>query len=122
MLDVIRSIILYRWKRADFIVFVRYLIGTAYLPAPFHKMAYLFFYRLVPKSDYMIFIEINPEEALRRIENRSEESKEVFESLDKLYEVRDRAKELTSMGGWKIMNGNQPRRPLHGKIIAFLAP
>lgn len=37
MFDVVRSILLYSWRRFDYVVFVRYLMGTAYLPSPLHK-------------------------------------------------------------------------------------
>ena len=121
MLDVIRSIILYRWEAADHIVFVRYLMGTAYLPRPLHKLGYLFFFRLVPTSGYMMFVDVPPEEALRRIESRSEGRKEVFESLEKLHEVRENALELVSIGGWKVINGDQSRIITHCEIIDFLA-
>jgi len=64
MLDVIRSIMLYSWRGYDYVIFVRYLMGTAYLPSPFHKIAYHFFASLVPTSDLMFFLDVNPEEAL----------------------------------------------------------
>src|SRR4030067_2019114 len=48
LIDVIRSVLLYDWRRIDCIIFVRYLMGTAYLPSPLHKLAYLFFSKIVP--------------------------------------------------------------------------
>jgi len=43
MLDVIRSVLYYRWSKVDFVVFVRYLMGTGYLPSPLHRIAYMVF-------------------------------------------------------------------------------
>ena len=40
MLDVMRSVFKYRWSGKDYVVFVRYLMGTAYLPSPLHRVAY----------------------------------------------------------------------------------
>jgi dTMP kinase len=120
MIDVIRSIVLYRWRKLDFILFVRYLMGTAYLPAPLHKLAYLFFYVVVPIGDCMIFLDVTPEEALRRIESRSEGKSEVFESMEKLFEVRKKARDLVSFGGWRSLNGDHPPSLLHHEILDFL--
>jgi dTMP kinase len=120
MLDVLRSIILYRWVSSDYVIFVRYLMGTAYLPSPIHKFAYLFFYFLVPTSDYMFFIDVRPEEAFKRIEKRSKNQREVFESLDKLSSVREKALELTSRGGWRILDGGASRQILNNMIIGVL--
>ncbi|MDI6905400.1 MAG: thymidylate kinase [Candidatus Bathyarchaeia archaeon] len=50
MLDVIRSILLYSWRKYDYVVFIRYLMGTAYLPSPLHRIAYHFFASVVPAS------------------------------------------------------------------------
>ena len=41
MLDVIRSVLYHRWSKVDYVVFVRYLMGTAYLPSPLHRLAYM---------------------------------------------------------------------------------
>jgi len=43
VLDVIYSILLHSWRRYDYTIFVRYLMGTAYVPSPLHKIAYYFF-------------------------------------------------------------------------------
>jgi len=106
MMDVIRSILLYSWRRVDFLIFVRYLMGTAYLPAPFHVVAYNFFALLVPKSKYMFFLDVNPEVATSRIvKNRS--SIEMFENLNALKKVRSKALELTRFDEWIIIDSNR---------------
>ena len=38
LLDVLRSVVLYWWRPVDYVVFVRYLMGTAYLPEPLYKL------------------------------------------------------------------------------------
>jgi dTMP kinase len=106
MIDVIRSILLYSWRRFDFLIFVRYLMGTAYLPAPFHVVAYNFFALLVPKSKNMFFLDVNPEVATTRIiKNRS--SIEMFENLNALKKVRAKALELTRFDEWTIIDSNK---------------
>jgi dTMP kinase len=106
MMDVIRSILLYSWRRVDFLIFVRYLMGTAYLPKPFHVVAYNFFALLVPKSKHMFFLDVNPEVATSRIaKNRS--SIEMFENLNALKRVRSKALELTRFDEWIIIDSNR---------------
>jgi dTMP kinase len=112
--DVVRSILLYMWRRVDYVVFVRYLMGTAYLPAPLHRIAYLFFLRVAPTSRYMYFIDVSPGEAYRRLESRAE--REMFESLERLVEVREKALDLVLTGGWKVIDGDKPPRVIHEQL------
>ena len=116
--DVVRSILLYAWRRVDYVVFVRYLMGTAYLPAPLHKIAYLFFLRVVPTSSHMYFLDVSPEEAYRRLEGRAD--REMFESLERLEEVRGKALGLALTGGWTIIDGNKSTRVIHEQVSLLL--
>lgn len=106
MLDVVRSILLYSWRKTDFVVFVRYLMGTAYLPSPLHAVAYNFFSKLVPKSNAMFFLDVTPSEAAARMKNRGET--EMFESLAALKKVRGKALALTRFDEWEILDSNKP--------------
>jgi dTMP kinase len=117
LLDVVRSVILYRWRNADVVIFVRYLMGTAYLPTPLHKLIYLFFLRTMPLSSHMYFIDTSPEESHRRIEeNRTR--KEMFESLEKLRTVCEKVLELAQRGEWTIIDGNKSAKKIHEEIKA----
>jgi dTMP kinase len=104
MIDVVRSILLYSWRSVDYVIFVRYLMGTAYLPTPLHTVAYNFFSTVVPKSNCMFFLDVNPEVALSRMHSRVEV--EMFEELGALRKVRAKALALTRFGGWSIVNSN----------------
>jgi dTMP kinase len=106
MLDVIRSILLYSRRRYNYIIFVRYLMGTAYLPAPLHRLAYHFFALAVPKSELMFFLDVKPEEAYRRI-MQTRRRLEMFESLEELEEVRLKALSLALMDKWTIIDANR---------------
>jgi len=106
MLDVIRSILFYSWQRYDYVIFTRYLIGTAYLPPPLHKIAYHFFASIVPTSDHMYFLDVNPEEAHKRME-QNRKTRETFESLEELKRTRLKAISLVSTGRWKIIDANR---------------
>jgi len=107
MLDVIRSILLYSWRRYDYVIFVRYLMGTAYLPSPLHRLAYHLFASVVPTSDLMFFLNVSPEEAHRRL-SRGRDDREMFESMEELKRVGGKALSLASMGNWKIIDADRP--------------
>jgi dTMP kinase len=101
MLDVLRSIRkYYKKKDVDTLIIVRYLMGTAYLPTRFAKIAYSFFEKFVPTSNYMFFLDTDPNMLLSRVEARKE--KEIFESLDELMKVRKKALMLARR--WNIIN------------------
>jgi len=118
MADVVRSVLLYVWMRVDCVVFVRYLMGTAYLPPPLHRMAYLFFLRTMPTSRHMYFIDVSPAEAYRRLRGRAD--REMFETLERLVEVRGRALGLARGGGWTIIDGDRPWRVIHEELCLRL--
>jgi dTMP kinase len=107
MVDVIRSVLLYSWRRVDYVIFVRYLMGTAYLPKPLHVVGYNFFSIIVPTSKNMYFLDVEPEESAKRIsENRTEI--EMFESYDALRKVRGKALALTRFNSWTVVDGGKP--------------
>lgn len=119
MLDVIRSVVYHRWSKVDYVVFVRYLMGTAYLPSPLYKLAYMVFKVTMPNGDRMFFIDVTPEEAHRRIEENRDE-KEMFESLERLTKVRGRVLELAQRKEWTMIDGNQSLEAIQLEIRGFL--
>jgi dTMP kinase len=104
--DVIRSITLYAWRSVDYVIFVRYLIGTAYLPAPAHKLAYNFFAKIVPTRGSLIYLKVSPDEAFRRVVNNRVKT-ERFETIEELSKTSDKALDLVADGKWVIVDGNR---------------
>ena len=103
MMDVLRSIRnYYRKKDIDTLIIVRYLVGTAYLPFRLAKIAYRFFENFVPISKYMFFLDASPEVMSKRIEERKE--REMFETLDELEKVRNKA--LYLVKNWNIIDAS----------------
>jgi len=103
MLDVLRSIKkYYRKKEIDTLIMVRYLVGTAYLSFGLAKIAYRFFENFVPVSKYMFFLDASPEVMSKRIAERKE--KEMFETLDELEKVRNKA--LYLVKNWNIIDAS----------------
>jgi dTMP kinase len=121
MLDVIRSILLYSWQKYDCIIFVRYLMGTAYLPSPVHTIAYHFFASTVPTSDFMFFLDVRPEEAERRI-RQTRDRFEMFENLEDLEKTRRKALSLAQIGKWRIINASKSTRDVENEITSALEP
>jgi dTMP kinase len=114
--DVIRSITLYSWRRVDYVIFVRYLMGTAYLPSPLHKFAYNFFSKVVPTKGSLIYLNVSPVEAFRRVVNNRVKT-ERFETIDELRKTSDKALELVKDGKWIIVDGDRSIPEVHGDIL-----
>lgn len=114
-LDVIRSVRKY-YGRADTVIFARYLMGVAYLPFPLAKFFYKLFEITLPTSKYMFFLDLEPQEALRRLQTRNEE--EMFENLDDLIKVRKKALKLAAH--WHIINTEGPIENVQREIDSIL--
>ena len=120
MLDVLRSILLYSWRKYDYLIFVRYLMGTAYLPYPLFIIAYDFFSTIVPRPDFMFFLDVTPEEAHRRI-RQTRKRREMFENPEKLKLTRQKALFLTSKGKWTIINADKSIEEIENEVLKSLS-
>ena len=100
----------YRKQRSGTVVFVRYLLGTAYLPAKLAGAGYKFFGKLLPRPDLAFFIDIDPDVARTRILARGGQL-EMFESLDKLSQTREVVRRLTAKDWITIDNNEDGERP-----------
>lgn len=105
ILDVLRSVLLTPWRAYDYVVYVRYLMGTAYLPPPLDAIAYGFFAILLPRPRITFFLEVDPAEAHRRIDE-GRDVREMFESIDQLEKIRKRALSLARAKDWAIVDAN----------------
>jgi dTMP kinase len=108
--DVLMSVRWYKKQRSGTVIFVRYLLGAAYLPESFAYVGYTFFRRLLPFTELAFFIDIDPEVARRRILARGHRP-EMFETPQKLAQVRAVAKELTAKEWIVIDNNEDGQRP-----------
>jgi dTMP kinase len=91
-------------KRYDNIVFVRYLMATAYLPERFVDSGYNFFRKLLPIPERLLLIDIDPVIAYTRITARQEEM-EMFEALDQLEKIRKRMLALAK-NNWCVIDNS----------------
>lgn len=100
--DVLSSVRrFYYHGKADVIIMVRYLMGTAYLPGFLVKMGYTFFANFVPTSEYMFFLDADPKVLLERVQTR--QNLEMFETLDAFNRVRKKALPLVT-SGWHVVD------------------
>lgn len=113
--DIIRSVKLY-YNQADSVIFVRYLMGVAYLPFPLAKIFYKFFESFLPKTKYMFFLDISPKEAISRLQSR--EDIEMFENFQDLVKVRKKALKLASK--WYIIDADGDVEQIQKQIIQIL--
>jgi dTMP kinase len=95
ILDVLQSVRELKSRGAGTTIFVRYLLGTAYLPARLAPYGYVAFKNLLPRPDLALFIDIDPDVAIRRIRARGHVP-EMFETPERLAAVRKVAKRLVA--------------------------
>jgi len=94
-------------------------MGTAYLPSPVHRIAYHFFASIVPTSDLMFFLDVEPKEAFRRIQ-LTREKLEMFESHEELEQIREKALSLALIDNWTVLDANQSITEVQAQIRRFM--
>ena len=103
--DVLMSARWLKKQRSGTVIFVRYLLGAAYLPESLADTGYLVFRKLLQFPDIAFFIDIEPKVALRRIVARGHRP-EMFETEEKLAKVRRVAKRLTAKE-WTVIDNSE---------------
>lgn len=87
-LDVFRTLNrYYKEDDIDVLIVVRYLIGTAYLPKPLSELSYKVFKNILPTSEYMFYLDVDPEDAMERLKKRKD--LEMFENIKDICKVRE---------------------------------
>ncbi|HQM67564.1 MAG TPA: thymidylate kinase [Methanomassiliicoccales archaeon] len=118
--DVLHSLRRLRsWKGYDKVIFVRYIMATAYLPGPLYKQGYELFRKVLPVPPRLLLVDVPPECALRRIEGR-EHAREMFENLEALHKVRGKVLALSSQG-WKVLDNRGPIDEARSQLERVLA-
>ena len=94
-------------------------MGAAYLPKPLHRFAFHFFSKIVPKPTQVYYIDVTPEIAYSRIrKNRTQF--EMFEALDRLRKIYEKASELRIIGDWISIAGNMSIEETHSNILSHM--
>ena len=115
-LDAVRSVHMFYYnKDTDVLIFSRYTMAVAYLPNVINVIVYKIVSIILPKSDCMFFLDVTPEESLRRIKSRNEEE-EMFENIDALREARSKTGKVTYE--WNVIPADDPAEIVSSKIVA----
>ena len=114
-LDAIRSVHMYYYNNdTDVLIFSRYTMAVAYLPNAINLLVYKIVSFILPKSDCMFFLDVSPEESLKRIKARNEEE-EMFENIDALREARSKTTKVTYE--WNVIPADDSPEIISKKII-----
>ena len=90
----------------DRVIFVRYLMGAAYLPEGLMGTGYELFKRIIDIPPARMLVDVLPEVALTRIEQRDHE-REMFENIEGLTESR-RKTLILAKDGWLVLDNSGP--------------
>lgn len=113
-LDALRSVHMYYYnKDTDVLIFSRYTMAVAYLPDVVNVIVYKIVSHVLPKSDCMFFLDVSPEESLRRIQSRNEDE-EMFENIEDLRKVRSKTKIATYE--WNIIPADDAPEVISQKV------
>lgn len=85
-----------------------------YLPGVVNTITYKIVSAVLPTSDTMFFLDVTPEESLKRIGSRDEEI-EMFENMESLTKNRENSKKFTY--NWNVIDGNQSIEEINRQII-----
>lgn len=113
-LDAIRSVRKYSHDDIDVLIFSRYILAVMYLPSIVNTITYKIVCTVLPTSDTMFFLDVTPEESLKRIDSRDEET-EMFENIESLTKNRENSKKFTY--NWIVIDGNQSIEEISREII-----
>jgi dTMP kinase len=102
------------------VIFVRYLMATAYLPERLAPKGYDFFCKILPVPRRLLLVDTRPEVALGRIESRNE-TKEMFEDLGSLERIRRKVLMLAERKGWKVLDNSGPEKESKPALERILA-
>lgn len=115
-LDAIRSVVKYTHDdNVDVLIFSRYILAVMYLPDVINTIVYKIVVFVLPTSDCMFFLDVSPEESLRRMDSRGDET-EMFENIDSLRENRLRSQKFTY--NWNVISGDDSAEVISEKIIS----
>ena len=113
-LDAIRSVRKYSHDdNIDVLIFSRYILAVMYLPDGINTIVYKIVAFVLPTSDCMFFLDVSPEESLRRIGSRNED-KEMFENIESLRENRLKSQKFTY--NWNVIPGDDSPEVIFEKI------
>jgi dTMP kinase len=121
ILDVLGSLGRLRRDRREYdtVVFVRYLMATAYLPERLAPWGYDFFAKLLPVPGRLLLVDVDAETANRRIHER-QHTREMFDDVESLTKVRGKVLGLAARGGWRVIDNTLPEGEARSSLLSTL--
>jgi dTMP kinase len=118
--DVLRSLSAMKRevKNYDTVIFVRYVLATAYLPDRLAPLGYHFIAKLLPVPKRLVLIDIDPAIANERIAKRAEK-KEMFEDPANLKKAREKLRALAK-GDWRVIDNSAPMEKGQAHLLQLL--
>ena len=115
-LDAIRSVRKYSHDESiDVLIFSRYIMAVMYLPDVVNLIVYKIVCFALPTSEYMFFLDVSPDESLRRIGSRDEDT-EMFENKESLIKSRNKSRKFTY--NWIVVDGDRSVEEISNEIIS----
>ncbi|MBR5504217.1 MAG: thymidylate kinase [Methanobrevibacter sp.] len=114
--DAIRSVIKY-YGKADTVIFVRYTLAVSYLSKSISVPVYKLVCFLLPVSEYFFYLDVSPDELVRRVRTRAEKE-EMFENYDDFVKVREKAEPV--LYNWNVIPADDSPEEIFAKIEAIL--
>lgn len=115
-LDAIRSVQMFCYnKNTDVVIFSRYILAVMYLPNGVNTLVYKIVNFILPTSDCMFFLDVSPEESLRRMDSRGEDT-EMFENMESLTKNRQRSQKFTY--NWNVIPADDSADVISEKIVS----
>ena len=114
--DAIRSVIKY-YGKADTVIFVRYTLAVSYLNKAISVPVYKLVCFALPVSEYFFYLDVSPEELVKRVEKRNEKE-EMFENYDAFVKVRAKAEPV--LYNWHVIPADDGPNEIFARINSIL--
>ena len=88
-------------------------MAVVYLPNVINVIIYKIVSFILPTSNYMFFLDVTPEESLKRIDSRSEDT-EMFENIEELKKARNKSKKV--IYEWNVINADDSIASVNNEI------
>jgi len=120
ILDVLNSLRTLRRDslRYGTVIYVRYIMGAAYLPDRLAKQGYDVISKLLPLPQRLLLVDLDPKTAAHRIGERMERT-EMFEDMDNLDKTRKKVLRLAE-NGWTVLNNNVTAEESQAALVKIL--
>ena len=88
-------------------------MAVVYLPNIINVIIYKIVSFILPTSKYMFFLDVSPEESLKRLDKRDGDT-EMFENMDELKKARSKSKKV--IYEWNVINADDSIANVNSKI------